>query len=284
MTEEKEKRQIKISPSGLNSIQSCFRFSYYSRVLGYQLPEFETSEPILRGSIIHEVLEVYYNNIIASVTLIDNIKQCILLAKEKLNNTKFDDDVKNNTVTTLMEYFGFYQNDLYKPVAVESPFSYELYEDENVRIILEGKIDLIMERDQEGEKVKYVLDHKSRGRTVTPMLLQNQYMAYALATGIPNVIDNEVGTQKSLKPSDKFKRRILSYTQEQLDEFAEWAIFWVLSFDAAIQVDHFPPNFSNCYGCNFVQVCETSKEFREEKLERFFVKRGKDFDIYGSSK
>ena len=273
-------RNIKISPSGLNSIQTCFRYSYFNRVLGYYNPSDDKDIPLTRGSLIHEVLEVYYNNIIAEKSPLINIRECIVLAKEKLSVLDWDEETKNQTITTLVEYFGHYQNDSYKPLSVETPFSYELYEDENVKILLEGKIDLIMERDQGEEKIRYVLDHKSRGRDTTPILLQNQYMAYALATGIPNVIDNQIGTQKSLKPMDKFKRRILTYSPEQLEEFAEWAIFWVLTFDAAIQTNHYPPNYSSCHYCSFSPVCESNKEFRQEKLERFFVKRESDFDIF----
>jgi len=273
-------RHIKISPSGLNSIQSCFRQSYYSRVLGYTDPNDSQDEALVRGTIFHTVLEAYYKNIIAGKNPIDNIRECIILFKEELSKTKFDDDLKSSLTTTLMEYFGHFQNDSYKPIAVETPFSYELYEDENVKILLEGKIDLIMERTQGEEVIKYVLDHKSRGRTTTPSLLQNQFMAYALATGIPNVIDNEIGVQKSLKPQDKFKRRILTYSTEQLDEFAEQAIAWTLMFDQAIQANHYIPNYSSCSYCIFNQVCSSAKEFRQEKLERFFVKRDKDFDIF----
>jgi CRISPR/Cas system-associated exonuclease Cas4 (RecB family) len=274
------RRMIKISPSGLNSIQSCFRYSYFNRVLGYQNPNDNQNEALVKGLLIHEVLEVYYNNIIAGKQPLDNIRECIILAKEKLSGLNWDEEVKNHVITILVEYFGFYQNDAYRPVAVESPFSYELYEDENVRILLEGKIDLIAERDQDGEKVQYVFDHKSRGRTTTPVLLQNQYAAYALATGIPNVVDNEIGTQKSIKPADKFKRRVLSYSPEQLEEFAEWSVFWVLQFDAAVQQNHFPPRFTSCSSCDFLQVCTSDKDFRMEKLERFFVKRDHDFDIF----
>jgi CRISPR/Cas system-associated exonuclease Cas4 (RecB family) len=278
------RRMIKISPSGLNSIQSCFRYSYFNRVLGYQDPNDNQNEALVKGLLIHEVLEVYYNNILASKPPLDNIRECIILAKEKLSGLNWDDETKNHTITILVEYFGFYQNDAYKPVAVESPFSYELYEDENVRILLEGKIDLIAERMQENDPVRYVFDHKSRGRDTTPVLLQNQYMAYALATGINNVVDNQIGTQKTLKPADKFKRRVLSYSEEQLEEFAEWSIFWVLSFDAAVQQNHFPPRFTSCGNCDFLQVCTSDKDFRMEKLERFFVKRDKDYDIFGEAK
>lgn len=276
-------RIIKISPSGLNSIQSCFRYSYYHRVLGYDPPG--ENENFVRGNIIHSMLELYYNNVIAGKVLIENIKESITLLKELLSKTNIDQEDKQAITNSAMEYFGFYANDLYKPLKVETPFSYELYEDENVKILLEGKLDLVTEREQgDGEKLSYVFDHKSRKKDSTPSLLQNQYQAYALATGIPNVVDNQFGLQTSKKPADKFKRRVYSYTKEQLDEFAEWSIYWVLMFDTAIQRNHFPPNYTSCYSCDFAGVCESNKEFRQEKLERFFVKRETDFDIFGEKK
>lgn len=273
-------RIIKISPSGLNSIQSCFRQAYYHRILGYDSPTDSTSEPLIKGILIHSILELYYNNKLLNKEAVLNISECITKAKELLAQTQLSEETKQHVTTTLVEYFAFYHDDSYIPTHVETPFSYELFENEEVKILLEGKLDLICQREQGNEKIQYIFDHKSRGRDSTPILLQNQYMAYALATGIHNVVDNQIGLQTSLKPKDKYKRRILTYSEDQLNEFADYCIAWVLMFDQSVQSKHFIPNYTSCFQCDFRGVCESKSEFREEKLERFFIKRVKDFDLF----
>jgi len=276
-----EKRIIRISPSGLGRIQTCFRASHYNRVLGYEPAGLETYEPFVKGTLIHSSLEAYYRAVIQKEPRSNCVKAAVETIRSESEKTSLSSENKAHLLNTIIEYLAYYANDTYEPVGVEDPFSYELFEDENLVILLEGKIDLRMQRIQGEETVPFIFDHKSRGRDTTPQFLNNQYMAYALATNTPNVVDNQIGLQTSLKSKDKYKRRILTYSPEQLEEFAEIAISWVLLFDASVQRNQFLPNYTHCYQCDFSQVCESSKEFRLEKLERFFVKRSKDYDIFG---
>lgn len=260
-------RIIKIDSQRLTAIMSCFRQANYSYILNKR--GFETSVPIQNGDVTHKMLEMYYRNKILGMPFKDNVDASIAIGEF---HAVTHAQISGDQILILTEYFKqyceYYKNETWIPKEVEAYFAFDLYEDSDVRIIYEGKIDLIVE--QPGVPGLIVVDHKTTSRRSIPSKLSNQFMGYCVATGNNNMMVNEYGLQASYKnPKDRLHRHLYSYSQSLLDEWRHIAVDYVLRFDQAIQDDHFPPNFTSCdkySGCIFRDVCGSIPEAREFKL------------------
>lgn len=264
---------IKVSPSKINTIQSCSRAAYYYAVLGYST----SAKPdyLIQGEIAHKVLEARYKGA--------NEGECISLLRDEIINSQVGVEVGEEMVLTMRDYLNYYPDNHLEILDVEKAFSVVLHEDEEVVILLEGRIDLIANHKTFDRKV--VIDHKTSRKFDAPILLDNQYAAYCYATGITDAIENKIvwGRPKksSFDPSTKFHRTSLQYTPDFLEEWRQNTVFWVLSFHHQIQGGYFPPNYKSCRFCNFKSICQyAGEETRQKMLESGFERNETPYDLF----
>jgi hypothetical protein len=247
---------------------------HYAKLQRMETPEKAPS--IDKGSLVHEMAAKYYRGKMEMKSLGLNHSQIVELSVEHGRKTAIDMDLGVNEaeecVRAWTQYCTYYAGDPWVPIHVEEPFSVILYEDDELRIVFEGRIDLIV-RNPLQNNMTLVVDHKTGSRNSTPSGLSNQFMGYCVATGNKIAILNKIGFQKTLPPAKKFPRHVLSYPKEVLDEWVEWTVWRARFVDACVQGGSFPPDFTKCdeySGCQYKDVCLAPPATRQDKLTRFF--------------
>lgn len=270
------KTTIIISGSSLNSVQACPTKDDYENVK--LLRPLSTALVIDKGILMHKVLEVYYKFIRSSLP--DPVNAAIIAGRKLAIELDLDIPESENVISHFIKYVEFYQGDGWTPVFVEESFSVVLYEDETLRILYEGTIDLVVDNVQ---SIRIVVDHKTGSRNKPPLGLSNQFRGYSLSLEADTIIINKVlfykeGTEH--KASDRFRRYSISYTSLQLEEWRQntigWAIYRYELMKKKRENPDFilPMNHTSCdkYGkCTFVPICDAVPgEPREYVINRMF--------------
>lgn len=173
---------------------------------------------------------------------------------------------------TCDQYIKFYANDFWIPLFVEEVKGKVLYEDEDIRILWKAKIDLAVDTNNG----IYPVDHKTMKQNRDQLTLNNQFTGQCHIMGTRSTIINKIGFQASLKPEEKFKRELISYSVPRLLEWQRE----ILPYYAKLLImynenGYFPPNYDHCEGkygkCNFYKVCEADPLMREELLKQQFI-------------
>lgn len=296
-------RIISIDSQVLNSVQACARKTEYS--FSKNLQPIEKAEALERGDLLHKMLEIYYGLLLGNLTvdkgqhsetwkaLVENqliqgipidplgpseardftLKQALFFSSK----LSLDPDHCDEVIYQFQEYCEFYKNDFWSPLAVEEVGSKILYEDEELKIIYNFKIDLIA---QKGMTI-VPWDHKTSRRASFLSSMSNQFMGYCWGLGLNNVIINKIGFQKTLAPNQRFQRPMLSYTDARLEEWVENSVYWMKILDHHQQINHWPMNLTSCdkySGCIYESVCSKDVDSREIALERDFTV-GKRWDV-----
>lgn len=173
---------------------------------------------------------------------------------------------------TCEQYFAHYNNDSWVPLEVEVVKGKILYEDDEIRILWKAKLDLISDTNQG----IFPIDHKTMKQNREKVSLNNQFIGQCLIMGTRSMIINEIGLQTSLKPEEKFRRVMMSYSADKLIEWqSEILPYWAYKLIEYSESSYFPPNYTQCeskYGmCGFMKdVCEMDRNMREESLKIYF--------------
>lgn len=292
-----EQKIISLDSTILNSVQKCARFYQYSHQKFLQPPE--KGEALERGDLLHKIFEIVYG-LEANKARADSDTWVMLselgihpvtdmpwdsILRLALDETphffagkmSLDPSEVEETIYQAREYFKFYANDPWHTIAVEEVGSKILHEDEFLKIIYNAKIDRIAER---GDLI-LPWDHKSSKRRSDPSSLSNQFMGYCWILGSSHMLVNKVGFQKTLKPSERFQREILTFDNARLEEWRQNTIWWVRLMLHHIEEGEYPMNLTSCdkySGCIYKSLCETSPEGRSWKEERDFIK-GAAWDV-----
>lgn len=175
-------------------------------------------------------------------------------------------------IETMEQYFEFWKNDSFTPIAAEEVKGIILFESDELRVLWKAKFDLIVDTPhglmpQDYKTMRQNRDHVS---------LNNQFMGQCTITNSRHMLVEKIGFQKSLKPQDKFIRALIPYTADRLWEWrTEIVPYWAWQLVQYNETGYFPPNFTNCDGkygtCEYKSYCETDRTLREEVLEREFV-------------
>lgn len=265
---------IVLSPSSLDLLQHCELAYYYGKIL--RLKQIDSSRRLEEGSIFHRLLEQHYNLIINGVDyakIVDDVQQSINLLA--INESDLEEKDIENVRRVYLKYAAFYADDRFVPVAVEGPFSYLLHEDKErkIKIVLEGRIDLIVET-QNGQEL-IVMDHKTKERQSQYCKLDNQPSVYSLVAETRTVQINEIGFQKE----PIFRRVPLFYDSAYWAEYKAIIIKWVTRLLNNLSTGQWLANPSSCKYCNFRQICESEASARDFKIQTFY-KRGAEFDVF----
>lgn len=273
-----DKKIVSLDSQWFNGIQNCPQKLKYQLLDG--LRPHTMPAPLERGSLLHHIFDLYYRGRMEGIR---NHKDLLHAALESGEKFAIDTDLPSEEVREVMkasaDNLNFHQHDGWVPLAVEQPFSYTLYEDDNLMIVSTGVIDLVV--DIRGAGIT-VVDHKSSKRASTPSPLSNQFMNYCYGTRTNRAVVNQVGFQKTVPAEQKFKRVVLSYTNSNLEEWRNNTVFWVKFGLGCQDSGNFPMNFTSCDkygGCIYSELCLTTPDAREWKTGVKFVK-GEPWDPY----
>lgn len=282
------KTNIVFSASSYDLWQFCPEKYKLGHLMRKALPTQQKPKPLDRGSIVHKGLETYFNQLAQGVHFNDRVHNMIMKARETAADAANSDidiseelPIITNAMAESCEFWRFEDEHL-EILAVETPFDYVLYEDDYVRIIISGKVDLLVNKPAMGGSAGYTglpYDHKSTERNYPVDELNNQFQNYCVASNSNYLVVNKVGLQKTLKPEEKFLRLPLSYDKEMLEEWKKDVTEDIIEhYLPAYVKNSFPKRRINCRKfnrlCEFYPVCKASGEDTKRwKLETMYIDR-----------
>lgn len=288
-----EKFTLTLDSSQIHEFQMCPLKWWYNYRENLRLAGMPTIAPD-KGTLIHSLCDLYY-----TFRWLDPNGNKLLQANEAINIFKSNNMTKSlfpldngELETFLCERFILYANryffnDFILPSTKESPvelgFSKLLYEDQYVRFIVEGRIDLM--NIIIGDKLCFT-DHKTQERENILYSYKPQFKTYAWATGCEYGMVNYIGLQKNVNTKEEiarsFKRQLIHFDKWMIDEWEKkmlsifWKITQVLWAMKGGEGDFYiHRNDSYCGGvydshpCQFVSICETGDWNMKQELKKF---------------
>jgi PD-(D/E)XK nuclease superfamily len=291
------KKNIIFDATVLSSLMGCGRFTdirFNHRLISTK----GKSNSLEVGSLIHKVLEVYYAHLINGFprnTAIGNaltagqlyITGCQHCAGQAggtpscghepdeysgMMNTPEQNDKFivgwRFALQTCEQYFEYYKNDSWVPLAAEEVIGEVIYEDDEIRVLWKAKIDLRVDTNQIGI---VSMDHKTFKQRREKSTLSNQFSGHCVLLKSRNVIVNKIGLQTSLKIDERLTREVVPFTADRLLEWqSEIVPYYAYKYIQFAESGYWPPNYSHCdsvFGpCPYKQVCEGDRGMREEIL------------------
>jgi len=242
------------------------------------------AKPLDRGSMVHIGEEVYFGELKKNNSWANAVDAMIKAVQIEASapECSLEPEETKRIVDVLIETTGVWkESDLQMEVlAVEQSFMYVLYEDDDIRIIMIGKIDLLV--NQHPYK-RMPVDHKSYDRSYPVQRKTNQFQNYAYATESSYLLVNRIGFQTSIKPAEKHKRVPLCYDPLILAQWKENVIHWAKYYVECAVDNKWPMNDTSCdkYNrtCEYYDVCDSSGEpAKVHKLETNFI-IGEPWDV-----
>ena len=307
--------EVRINSSSLSLIQTCGRKSYYKLEQKWQ-PR-QGSAPLIFGSAIHKAMEVFYAEPLTDrVVPHDFDEQAMLVANGHAANREHylyeavrafvveaeplrmlpDTDKRSlsSGVWTLGHYFNVYANDRYAVARdehgpmIERDFTLTLHEEPGLRIILFGRIDLILRNMVTGQRLP--ADHKTSSQMGADFFNRikpnHQYTGYVL--GAEQVLGEPVseflinGIQVKPRPltarggPPTFSRQITTRTPEDFTEFRDVVVEATkryLGWAASGVWPLGPVDACASWGkCEFLDVCSAPNSLRSNILESKFTR------------
>ena len=261
------KKIVAIDSQRLEAMQYCPCF--YNYKFNKNLVLINTPIYLERGSLIHTMLASYYQ------AKKDGVEQDAITAGRKAGlEMQLDIAEVEYTIGIFQQYTDLWENDSWNNiVAVEQVASKVLYDSPDLLILYEGKMDLVLQIGPSHISV----DHKHSQSRRDPNQLSNQFKGYCFLLGTNNHIVNEIGFQKTVKPVEKFRRHLLSFSDAIIQEWIANSIYTIKTALAWEENNYYPRNFSSCdkySGCDFKHVCASEPgDMREFKLRRDFKER-----------
>lgn len=261
--------------SQLDTFRSCEAKYNYRYNLNKSLPT--KARQLDRGTLVHVGAETYYECIKNKKDYNESVTKALSKIREA-GATDSDLEVEeiSRIVDVMEEYFDYWKvaDQNLRIKAVEQPFIYLLHEDDEVKIYMAGKIDLLYDDDKyEG----LPLDHKSIERDSEVYRMSNQFKNYCYATKSNYLVVNRIGFQKTLKPAEKYKRIPVSYDHLMLEEWKQNVIKVISNHYLECSANNaWPMNETSCtkYGrkCEYYEVCDSSGiESKNFKLNNNFI-------------
>lgn len=271
---------IQVDSQILSTFMSCARKADY--VFNQQLVAIGgTSKAFEKGQLGHIGIHAYWvariageDFMSASTIGLEKAKQSAL----EFKNLEAEDCL--DCFQTLVQFFKFISNSAWIPLAVEKHFRFVAYENEaeRLRIILTGRIDLIVKTPQ----IPIIpIDNKTESERWFYSQMSNQFKIYCLACKSNVLGVQRVGYTK-LKPEDKFRLELLPFDPDILEEFrTEILPYWCKQLLLCKEENYWPPNTASCvhghFKCQFSDaynggICNISRSVRQQKLERYFTK------------
>jgi hypothetical protein len=298
------KKNVIMDATMLSSLMSCAR--YHDIRFNHRLISGRGKSNSLEvGSLIHKVFEVYYQHKIDGFSTPISIGQALTAGQLFITgcpycagftdphnrpSCKHDPDEYpglSNTPETndgyitgwrfaldrCQQYFDFYKNDSFIPLAVEEVRGQVIYEDDEIRVLWKAKFDLVIDTNQIGI---VSMDHKTFKQKRSKTSLSNQFLGHCVLLGSRNVMVNKVGLQTSLKIEECLTREVIPYSQDRLTEWKDEIVpYYAYKYIQFSESGYWPPDYTHCdnmFGaCAYKQVCESDRGMRAEVLRGNYV-------------
>lgn len=297
------KKNVIMDATMLSSLMSCARFHdirFNHRLISTK----GKSNSLEVGSLIHKVLEVYYKNKIngfkrevaigaamaAGQQFVIGCPRCSGFAGEGdplcghepdeypgMQNTPEQNEKFTVgwrfALNTCEQYFEFYKNDAWIPLAAEEVRGEIIYEDDEIRVLWKAKFDLIVDTNQIGI---VSTDHKTFKQRRDKTSLSNQFSGHCVLLKSRNVIVNKIGLQTTLKIDERLTRESVPYSHARLHEWqSEIVPYYAYKYIQFKESGYWPPDYTHCdnmFGpCPYKQVCEGDPDMREEILRNEYT-------------
>lgn len=280
-----EKKIFVVDSQRLNCIQMCM--TRYRYQFGKSFDPMETPIQFERGTLMHAGMEFYYNarklrdqwNTLG-LQHADIVEQAIDKIRTDSVEMHIAIEEVEDVIRVYQEYTTYYANDGWDNILfTEKVASKVMYEDDEIVIVYEGKIDLGIALSN---YPIMIVDHKTEKRKNPASDMTNQFMGYCWLLDTQNIIINRIGMQTTVKPADKFIREVLSYSKARLEEWKNNSIFWIKQAIQYIEHDIYPMNLTSCdkySGCTYRSVCKCSPEDRDLQLQKLFQIRETQWDV-----
>lgn len=226
------------------------------------------AKPLDRGGLFHVGQENYWQQLKDGGSTDQNwvraVEKGLVSTRVAAMESDLDSAEVNRIFEVQEEVFKRWKNvDLmYEILAVEQAFMYPLYDDENFRILMIGKIDLLV--NIPGKYENLPIDHKSYERDFPVRRNTNQFTNYACAVGSSYLLVNRIGMQTSISPDKKHKRVPLSYDPLFFDSWKQNVIRWAMRYYDSTENNDWPMNTTSCDKfnriCEYYEICDTSGE------------------------
>lgn len=255
------------------------------------LPLIHKASALDRGSIAHSGLEVYFN-LLAEGKHYDDRMEATLMKMRELSSNPDESNLELDDVSILLraveescDYWRSEDENCLEILAVEQPFAYVLFEDESVRIIISGKIDLLANYNAIGRNSSYrglPIDHKTFSRDSPVHRKSNQFINYCAAVGSNYLVVNRIGlynpdAKKPVPAEDKFKRIPLSYDPIYIQDWKDNLISMLLQeYLTCLAEGKWPEKPTSCNKfnrlCEYYAICDSSgQDSKDHKLENEYV-------------
>lgn len=236
------------------------------------------AEALDKGGLAHEGLEVYFKMLKEGVKYADRMHATLMKIRERSsdpdNSDLEDEDVQIllDAVEQSCDYWRAEDENSVEVLTVEQPFAYVLYEDDFVRIIISGKIDLLCNFHGIGRSASYnniPFDHKTFSRDSMVLRKSNQFINYSAAAGSNYLIVNRIGLQKTLSAEEKFKRLPLSYDPIYIADWKSNLTKMILNeYLTCVAEDYWPEKPTSCFKfnrlCEYYDICDSSGQAAKE--------------------
>jgi hypothetical protein len=264
------KKYFKLDSQILDAFSRCERAMKHGFI--DNLTPMGTVFSIQRGSLVHDMLKLYYetykklhDRTKASIDAID-------FGRSRINHYDAIDIPRGMEILESMrEYFNYYSNERWIPVDIERIHKKLIYEDDEVAILYIAKMDLTV--GGEPEIPIMPVDHKTYDRWFDPLALENQFTGYAHVIDADYLVVNKIGFQKSYPPDKKHRRIKLSYSQGKREEWVHNTVRLVKDMIFCIENDSFPMRRTQCGmygGCRFKPICEVDYRARLGVIQKLY--------------
>lgn len=267
--ENKDKTTVVISASSIDAEQICWRFFQLNKIM--RIAPLTTAIYLDQGRFLHLLLEKYYKNKKDNIPFGENVLNALKYGRARAIKDQYPIEMTEEVIRVFREYTEYYQQEQWVPLEVEGPFSRVFYEDDEVKILGEGKIDLLVR--EEPESIVRVVDHKKVSRVNTPLILDNGVFMYTFATDTDVYIKNDVGFQSG-SPEKRFKRHRLHVRKNNLNEWRMDVANLVKESIERFKRNDFPMRLKSCAGkygpCQYVDICGAEPDNRDFLIKTMF--------------
>lgn len=293
MSEPPTKANIVLDASKIDLFETCPQRYNIRYNLKRSLPIHQKAIALDLGGLAHSGLEVYYTLLAGKVKYeqrIDAFKTKIREINSDPSQSSADPEEVDNLISSVEHSLDYWRGDdenCMEVLAVESPFAYVLYEDDDIRIIISGKIDLLANYTAVGRGSNYknlVIDHKTFKRDGTVLRKSNQFINYCVAAESNYLLVNRIGLAKTTKPEDKYKRLPMSYDPLYLSDWKDNLTKLILNeYLGCISSNAWPEKPTSCFKfnriCEYYDICDSSgQEAKEFKLNNNYVE-AEEWDV-----
>lgn len=286
------KVNIILDASKIDLFETCPRRYELRYLKNKALPIKDKAPALDLGTLAHSGFEVYFSALAEGANYNDRMQASLMKIREISSDPDASslepEDVKQllQSFEESCDYWRSEDENCLEILNVEQPFAYVLYEDDDVRIIVSGKIDLLVNFNGIGRNASYKrlpIDHKTFSRDTQLLRKSNQFINYCNATESYFLVVNRVGlhdssAKKPKSAEEKFKRIPLSYDPIYIKEWKENVTKMILQeYLTCVGNDYWPEKPTSCNKfnrlCEYYRICDTSGNYQDKiiKLETEYV-------------